>query len=273
MLFLSRKTNRLLVISVLAVVFLSCGLMRETAAYTLFSDDFESGLDLATKWKTETIAGATWVLAGDASNKFITAQPHMGAGDRHLDIVTQKNDFSDFTFNWSMQFKNQGWHVDIRHVCFRCGDLSPIEAHSGYYLIIQAQNVFTNHSHIRLMNYRQTGPNYNLVSMDLGPNYFELSKWYNFELEAIGNSFNLKTWEQGSPYPNNWLFTAVDTSSTPFNSGRIGFGDYWGGITYVDNVRVDSPIPEPATVLLFTCAIVGLGVWRRKIRVEPKFMI
>ena len=89
-----------------------------------------------------------------------------------------------------------------------------------------------------------------------------LNQWYSLKLEANGNEFKLKVWPKGSPEPDDWMVEGVDTEYS-YSSGKLGFGNYWGGLTDVDNVMVNSLIhrvnldikprscPNPINVNLF----------------------
>jgi hypothetical protein len=145
---------------------------------------------------------------------------------------------------------NQGANRDQRIVYLRCDD----------------NTVFPLGYHIFFAAYKPTGspPNFiriykvepGYVYTQLTPNLefpWALHTWFTFKVQATGNELKLKVWPKGDPEPEAWLLEAVDPEAT-YTVGRIGFSDYWGSSTDVDNVVVrDVTIRVDADVAPGSC--------------------
>jgi len=203
-----------------------------------FSDDFEAGLDPAV-WYREILGQGAWTHAVEGGNGYIYSPPEVTLdwGNRMVDILTYRDDFSDFTVTWDMRFHTQSWHQDHRYLYFRSDDQpNPL----GYVVNVGVWIPTIPDHLLQILRFNPDG-----TADRLHPAYvpypFTLEEWYSFELSVAGNQFNLKVWKRGDPKPEDWTIEAVDPNAT-YASGRIGFGDYWNSITDADNVVVTLPV-------------------------------
>jgi hypothetical protein len=221
----------------------------QPASAFFFYDDFESGLDTST-WYLENINGAQWQHTALGGNGCVVSdEPNpYEYSNRNLDILTHSS-FGDFTATWDMRFATGGTHRDNRSVYFR-SDNSPVPL--GYWIAIGVDRPppYAPYDQIGI---RRLNPDFTWewLTPTLAHTW-NLDTWYSFKLQAVGFDFKLRIWEKSDPEPSGWTIEASDTAPGGYSSGRLGFGNYWGSQTYVDNVGV---IPEPAPVVL-----VGLGV-------------
>jgi len=235
--------------------------LKTAHAGILFQDDFEQGLD-PNNWERENAGGQMWVEGADTNpqNKHITTQG-INAGWQYADIVTKKDDFYDFTFNWKMRFNNEGYDRDHRAVYFRVDNSFP-QVH-GYYLNITVGygNIGSAPKDYLVFQEHEVSGQYSSHSpcSDLGYDYFTLNEWYNFGMDVYNNKMKVKTWKEGDAKPDSWLLTAVDEDFS-FASGRIGFGNYCRASTDVDNVTIT---PGPVSAALFLVGGITLAVRRR----------
>ena len=205
-----------------------------------FSDDFEAGLDPSV-WYLEMVNGAQWTHTTEGGNGYIYSPPQnpYDWNNRYTDILTVSDDFTDFVMTWDMRFHTSSWHKDHRFIYFRSNDdANPI----CYYFYVGVWiPTYTPHQCmcIGVIEYPYT------VRALIPNTYYpwELEKWYSFKLEVQDNVFKVKVWEKGDAEPSIWSLEAVDSYYT-HSIGRIGFGDYWGSITDVDNVTVSPRIQE-----------------------------
>ena len=205
----------------------------------VFHDDFEAGLD-PTVWHQEVVNGAIWAHTTEGGNGFIrcSAQSPYNWGNRDTDIVTHRDDFGDFIMTWDMRFHTKSWHQDWRRMFFRADESS---IYSGYwYGYFVTVGVWIPTIPSEFLNISRRYPDLSAQSL-MTPSYISypwaLGEWYSFKLEAYGYSFKLKVWPKGDPEPTDWTIEAVDTDEA-FPSGSIGFGNYWGSVTDVDNVHL-----------------------------------
>lgn len=202
-----------------------------------FADDFESGIDPA-KWSLEIINGTTWVLDVRDGSQVIRAQDtNRERNNRYLDIHTQRTDFGDFVATWDMFFTTSSWHRDWRSFYFRSDDaMSRVH---GYILTVGVWIPTISDTYLAFARY---GPDNVGVQLNV-PHLsypWELDTWYRFKLEVVGYDFRVKVWKRNEAEPEGWTLEAFDPDEL-FDEGRIGFGNYWGAGTYVDNVLVGDP--------------------------------
>jgi len=201
-----------------------------------FSDDFESGLDHGV-WFCEALGGVEWTYANEGANGYAhsPAQLSYDRNNRMTDMLTLRDDFADFVLTWDMRFHTKSWHVDNRYTYFRSDNEPNV---SGYIVWVGVEIPTANPQ--AFLAIRKIMPGTSEI-LALTPYAWELGLWYSFKLEAFGNVFRVKAWEKGTPEPTEWNLEANDPANT-FQSGRIGFGDYWGSITDADNVNVTLPL-------------------------------
>lgn len=224
------------VIALLAVGWIAAPAVAGNSA--VFHDDFEAGLDPAV-WHQETVNGAIWAHTTEGGNGFIrcSAQYPYNWGNRFTDIVTHRDDFGDFIMTWDMRFHTKSWHKDHRPAYFRVRESSLYPGFwYGYWIRIGVWLPTIPDHYLNMLRY-----NCDLSQEFLTPSYvsypWELYQWYSFRLEAFGNSFKLKVWKKGDAGPADWTIEGLD-SGVVYPSGSIGFGNYWGSITDVDNVHL-----------------------------------
>ncbi|UCF05838.1 MAG: hypothetical protein JSV33_02025 [bacterium] len=206
-----------------------------TGSFPPFSDDFESGLD-PNVWKLETVNGAIWTHTTEGENGYIYC-PGQNPYDRHnrnTDIISEEDEFSDFIMTWDMRFHTDGWHKAPRYMYFRCDDNWPNIY--GYRIGTWVNNP-PDPPHYYIMIIKIT-PSETVILVPELYYPWELGTWYSFRLRADGNIFKLKVWKKQEPEPTSWTIETMDEDSS-FSSGSIGFGNYWGAITDVDNVIVN----------------------------------
>lgn len=221
-----------------------------------FADDFESGID-PSAWYCELLGGAQWSWAEEMGNGLAYAPPQNThyTNNRCVDMLTQRDDFANFTFTWDMRFRTESWDRDRRLVYFRSDDAgTPL----GYAVQIGVGvPVWPVADAILIQVHHPDGSGSSLT--DLLPHDWELNTWYSFKLEVIGYDIKLKVWLKGDPEPENWFLEVTDPSAQ-YASGRVGFGNYWDAETDVDNVVVSEPLsldikpgscPNPFNAKLF----------------------
>lgn len=235
---------------------LVCSFFVGQARASLFYDDFNSGLDLDV-WEKEYIGSSTWTWQPDG---YITAGTHWNLPDRMLDIVTKKDDFSDFVFTWEMRANSEVYHDDRRWAHFRSNNDFPYV--DGYFVHTTVQYAYTGKDSLWFGKMNPDNTITWLDGVDLGFNFFQLRQWYNYKLLADGNEFKVKTWKQGTVEPDTWLLSASDPDNT-YTQGRIGFGNYWQADTFIDNPTVGL-VPEPVSMLLFGSGFSVLFGFRRR---------
>lgn len=207
-----------------------------TGSFKAFSDDFEAGLDPAV-WYAEYYNGAQWTHATEDGNGYIYCTPQLSPGSkRWTSIYTTKADFDNFVFTWDMRFRSQSYHKDSRCVFFRSDD-SWLYPHSYVFYegVKRPSPPYQYTDELSLSSYNPDNTSTSFVYMSCP---WVLNQWYSFKLVADENVMMAKVWTKGDPEPENWIFAAVDTNAT-YSSGRIGFGNYWFGLTDVDNVNVE----------------------------------
>ena len=209
-----------------------------TVQSVTFSDDFEAGLDPAV-WYREVLANGLWIHATEAGNGYIVSPPAnvWNWNNRFDDVLTHRDDFTDFTFTWDMRFHNQSWHQDYRDIYFRSDD-----AYNPHGYIVQVGVWIPTIPDNVLQIYRHNPDGTAVLLHAAYVSYpWTLHEWYSFKLAVSGSQFNLKVWKRSDPEPTDWTIEAVDPDGM-YGSGRIGFGDYWNAITDVDNVVVTTPV-------------------------------
>lgn len=227
-------------------------------ASLLFFDDFNSGLNPSV-WTNENESGAMWQVQYDGPNGHLHSQPQISS-DRYLDILSNKNDFSNFTMSFDINFLNNGNHQDWRRIYLRTN--GSIENHSGYAINIR------NWSGAEF-DFVGLGP-YANMTLDIEPQAFAqefdpltTNEWYRFVVSLNENNLKLKYWKLPEEEPSSWLMDIVDSNNSHM-SGSIGFGNYWLADTLIDNVKVNA-IPEPASLLLMGSGLLGTFLKKRKI--------
>jgi len=253
-----RSSSAFLMTIVFLTIFLgTC----QTASAFFFHDDFETGLD-PSKWYLENIHGATWQHTTVGGNGcMVSAEPSPWEwGNRSLDVMTQYDNFSDFTMTWDMMFTTESYNGDLRSIYFR-GNNDPNVL--GYWIGIGVGRPYPYDPSDQLTISRLNS-DYSWEYLTPTVSYpWVLNQWHSFKLQAVGNEFKLKVWDKGNLEPVAWTLTATDTVPGGYSAGRIGFGNYWASETYVDNVGV---IPEPSTFLQLGVGVVLLlGFVRRRV--------
>ena len=199
-----------------------------------FSDDFETGLD-QNVWYLESVNGVQWTHITEEGNGYIYSPPQNPYvwSNRYIDILTVRDDYTDFIMTWDMRFHTSSWHKDHRWIMFRStNDPNPL---CTYFYIGVSIPTYTPQ---QCMSFVVKESDYIVKQLTPLTYYpWELSKWYSFKLDVEGNVFKVKVWEKGHAEPSAWSLEAVDPDNT-HSIGRIGFGDYWGSITDVDNVTI-----------------------------------
>jgi hypothetical protein len=223
-----------------------------------FSDDFEAGID-ASVWYLEHLQGVEWTHTTEGANGYIYAPPQQGKdwNNRCVDILTLKEDFSNFTFTWDMRFHTVGTHKDRRLVYFRSDDAAVPHGYNIHLGVGVPPHGHPQPNWLVITKYNPDGSSESVSPLVLYG--WVLEQWYSFKLEACDNTFKLKVWQKGDSEPSVWLVEAEDTT-TVIPTGRIGFGDYWECITDVDNVHAWTRValdikprscPNPLNVKIF----------------------
>ncbi len=228
----------------------------------LFFDNFNTGID-TTKWYLETVNGARWIYAEEGGNGYITTMPQGNWNNRYVDILSQKDDFSDFILSYDIRFRSSSWHRDWRNVYLR-GDISSNVY--GYGMYVGVNVPVGPHPHI--VQFAVHKPDGSTASLGDGiyDKSWDLNQWYRFKIYLVNNNFKVKWWEQGALEPIEWFLETSDPDKF-YSKGRIGFGNYWRGVTDIDNVKVETPdvVPEPMSLLMFGIGIIGMWRIRRMV--------
>ncbi len=248
------------------IVFVFLGLffiVQSSFAAVIFRDTFDSAID-PMNWQSENIDGGSWIYQQENGNGFAHSYPLIWCDDnRYLDMLTQRDDFSDFLMTVDMRFINGGNNQDWRKIYFR-GDYSYNVY--GYYLVLGLNVASTNSYYVSISRIDRTGSFKQFInSRDYS---WDLNRWYTFKLSVLGNEFKAKWWLKGTQEPNTWFLEAVDEENM-FTHGNVGFGNYWFAVTDVDNVTIcDSgpcpSVPEPVSGLMFLIGINAFSVFRRR---------
>lgn len=210
-----------------------------SAGPAIFSDDFEDGLDNSVWW-VEHVGNVEWIPYTDGTDNFIRSPGQMpyAWGNRITDIITYKDDFTDFELSFDARIHTESWHKDGRWIYLRCTDnFIYINGYHVYFASLIP--TYTPH---RRFHIAKLYPDLTAAPLSENVPYpWMLGQWYSFRIYACGNEFKAKAWPREDPEPEEWILETVDEESS-YMSGRIGFGDYWGSVTDVDNVVVSSLI-------------------------------
>lgn len=199
-----------------------------------FSDDFESGLDPSV-WYLESVYGVHWIHMTEGGNGYAYSPPQnpYDRYNRYTDMLTHREDFTDFDMTCDIRFHTKSWHKDQREIMFRCND-SPYPF--GYRLGMSVYKPTTTPPNY--VQFTLVEPPYVITYLTDQIAYpWELEQWYTIRIVAAGNEMKAKVWNKEDPEPEGWTLEVVDPLNT-YASGRIGFSDYWGSMTDVDNVLV-----------------------------------
>lgn len=199
----------------------------------LLADDFDAGLDTGV-WFLETAGNVQWTHHPDG---YIWSPPQSPYdwGNRFTDILTHRDDFEDFELTCDLRMNNSGWHADQRIIHLRGGD---VPFPPGYYLFFAAYKpTVTPPNFIEI---RKVRPDFSQEFISPTIEYpWVVGEWYSFRIVAAGNVIKVRVWPRDGQEPEDWTLEGYDPENL-FTSGKIGFGDYWGSITDVDNVAVTS---------------------------------
>jgi hypothetical protein len=210
----------------------------------IFDDDFQTGINPGV-WVLHDPGGGTWIHATEGENGYVTSPPQNPLhDDNRVDhMLTVRDDFGDFEMTWHWRFGNEGLHKARRYVHFRAEtDRYPL----GYWLNIAVNDPPKPHpTSIFFTRLDADTGEWHLIS-DYLDYPWQLDHWYSFRLQVSGYNFKVKFWSLGDPEPLAWNLETQDPEAM-FAQGRIGFGDYWQGVTDADNVVVQDldAIPPP----------------------------
>lgn len=209
-----------------------------TAGATFLEDDFESGIDTDV-WYLENVGNVQWTHTTEDGNGYIYSPPQSPYvwTNRYIDILTHADDFQDFELTFDLRMQNSGYHQDQRLIYIRSTDdfVFPY----GYHIMF-AYNKQTVVPPNFIMIYKVLpGYTYVYLTPSLEFNWI-LGQWHTFRIQAEGAKIRVKVWLKDELEPAGWTMECEDPENS-YTSGRIGFGDYWGSITDVDNVRI-SPL-------------------------------
>ena len=207
------------------------------AGSVVFEDDFDSGID-TNVWDLENVGNSQWTPATEGGNGYIFSPPQSPYvwTNRYTDILTHYDNFEDFEMTFELRMQNDGYHQDQRIIHIRSDNNYAFPL--GY--------------HIFFASYKPTGAPPNFIRIQkilsdysavrISPNLefdWMLGQWYSFRVLVSGTQIKVKVWLKDETEPAAWTVEGDDPDNT-YTSGRIGFGDYWGSITDVDNVRISS---------------------------------
>ncbi|MCK4539111.1 MAG: DUF1080 domain-containing protein [Candidatus Krumholzibacteria bacterium] len=206
------------------------------AGATVFEDNFDSGIDTDV-WYLETAGNVQWAPATEEGNGYISSPPQSPYdwSNRYTDILTCRDNFDDFEMTFDLRMHTESWHKDQRFIYIRSENNSYPYGYNIY---------FSSHKPT------DTPPNFITIYKTLSdytPIYISpvvefnwiLGQWYTFRVYVCGTQIKVKVWLKNEFEPADWTIEGND-SENQYLSGRIGFGDYWGSITDVDNVRISS---------------------------------
>ena len=201
-----------------------------------FADAFDADISSKT-WRCETLRGRRWrVEAGELVSQPVVDRKGLGdPGNVLLDVVTRRKDFQDFELLCDIRFDTQGSHKDHRVIYFRTAEAGAAEP-VGYEVHIAVWLPFPDPGHY--LKFRRRNADGSVTSLTPFVEYpWVLERWYRVRLAAAGHKFNLKIWPREENEPDAWTLTASDPAAL-YEKGGVGFGNYWGAVTRVDNVRV-----------------------------------
>lgn len=206
------------------------------AGAAIFEDNFDSGIDTDV-WYLETAGNVQWTPATEEGNGYISSpsQSPYDWSNRYTDILTHRDNFDDFEMTLDLRMHTESWHKDQRFIYIRSDDNSYPYGYNIYFSSDKPT---------------QTPPNFITIYKTLSdytPIYLSpviefnwiLGEWYTFRVLVSGTQIKVKVWLKNEFEPADWTVEGNDFENL-YISGRIGFGDYWGSITDVDNVRISS---------------------------------
>jgi len=209
----SNKSGRLILISLLAVLFISSGSApsfaeeKEEHTYVIFEDDFEDGYseDWMMNIPEDAPPGSRWSIELDNNNYVLSGRGHTWAevGDP---------EWANYTFELKIKFVTEGGC----HISFRMGVPAP-----RYFVQIWLKEIILTKEYMETFSEVKHGR----ITLNVG-------SWYTVKIVCIGDEIRV--------YINDVLKLDYVDEENPILSGRIGFESCPNSHILFDEVKVST---------------------------------
>jgi len=236
------QKNYFLVIC-LFVFLVSFSLVSVDAA-VIFEDDFESGLDMTTKWREDATVSGNWHTEAGHDGNYLTNDLPVDAPSF---LIANGTDGSDYSITADMGYGSETTaHPGL---VFRYTDSQ------NFYNVLLGNATSNEFYLLKIVNGSVTE-----LDRETAYPIGVANLWNSFRVDVIGSSISV--------FLNGTL--ALSATDSSLSSGEVGFLSNGAGPSATsvshnfDNFSVDT-VPEPSTLLLLGAGLVGVvAISRRK---------